>query len=88
MMAEDGLTLPSSIRGFVQEPNSNPNPNPSANPVKKKRNLPGTPGKNGFFFVRSWVGVGVCFYMFVLIGCLYSHGFSLFLFGQIQTQKS
>ncbi|CBI16293.3 unnamed protein product, partial [Vitis vinifera] len=42
-MAEDGLTLPSSIRGFVQEPNSNPNPNPSANPVKKKRNLPGTP---------------------------------------------
>ncbi|RVW38783.1 Protein indeterminate-domain 2 [Vitis vinifera] len=43
MMAEDGLTLPSSIRGFVQEPNSNPNPNPSANPVKKKRNLPGTP---------------------------------------------
>ncbi|RVW97242.1 Protein indeterminate-domain 9 [Vitis vinifera] len=36
MMAEDGLTLPSSIRGFVQEPNSNPNPNPSANPVKRR----------------------------------------------------
>ena len=48
MMAEDGLTLPSSIRGFVQESNPNPSPNPSPNPVKKKRNLPGTPGKNGF----------------------------------------
>ncbi|PIA38567.1 hypothetical protein AQUCO_02700051v1 [Aquilegia coerulea] len=47
MMSGDGhhLSIPSSVRGFVQEHNSNPNPNPnSTNPVvKKKRNLPGTP---------------------------------------------
>ncbi|XVE79067.1 hypothetical protein DITRI_Ditri14bG0028000 [Diplodiscus trichospermus] len=43
MMSQDGLSIPSTIRGLAQEPNSNPNPNPTANPVKKKRNLPGTP---------------------------------------------
>ncbi|EOY33048.1 PREDICTED: protein indeterminate-domain 9 [Theobroma cacao] len=44
MMSQDGLSVPSTIRGLAQEPNSNPNPtNPTANPVKKKRNLPGTP---------------------------------------------
>lgn len=45
MMSQDGLSvLPSSIRGFAQEPqNSNSNPNPNANPVKRKRNLPGQP---------------------------------------------
>ncbi|KAF8397667.1 hypothetical protein HHK36_016588 [Tetracentron sinense] len=48
MMSGDGFSVPSSIIGFTQEPNLIPNPNPSfnANPVvKKKRNLPGTPGK-------------------------------------------
>lgn len=44
MMSEDhGLSAPSTVRGFVQEPNSNPNPNPNSNPAKRKRNLPGTP---------------------------------------------
>lgn len=70
MMAEDGLTLPSSIRGFVQESNSNPNPNPSENPVKKKRNLPGTPGNNGspayfmFFFFFFFLQI---FYFFPVL---------------------
>jgi len=55
----NGYSLPSSIRGFPQdnrhqhEQNSNPNPNPNPKPTtnnstsaaKKKRNLPGTPGK-------------------------------------------
>lgn len=85
MMAEDGLTLPSSIRGFVQEPNSNPNPNPSANPVKKKRNLPGTPGKNDFtlllhtflqFFclLSMWMGVFTYHlnWVFILLLLLFS----------------
>ncbi|KAK3022478.1 hypothetical protein RJ639_045807 [Escallonia herrerae] len=37
-----------SITGFIQEPspNLNPNPNPNSNPSKRKRNLPGTPGKH------------------------------------------
>ncbi|XVF19474.1 hypothetical protein REPUB_Repub11eG0113800 [Reevesia pubescens] len=40
----DGLSaIPSTIRSLAQEPNPNPNPNPTVNPVKKKRNLPGTP---------------------------------------------
>ncbi|KAF5447151.1 hypothetical protein F2P56_032721 [Juglans regia] len=43
MMSEDGLSVPSTVRGFVQQPNSNPNPNPNSNLVKKKRSLPGTP---------------------------------------------
>ncbi|KAI3450540.1 hypothetical protein Pfo_007205 [Paulownia fortunei] len=50
MMSDDGLpSVPSSIRGFIQDPNPNPNPNPSmnpnpnSNPSKRKRNLPGTP---------------------------------------------
>ncbi|KAK9280572.1 hypothetical protein L1049_014265 [Liquidambar formosana] len=43
MMSQDGLSVPSSIRGFVPEPNSNPNPNPNSNQAKRKRNLPGTP---------------------------------------------
>lgn len=41
--------LSSSLSGFIQEPhpNSNPIPNPTSNPAsaKRKRNLPGTPGK-------------------------------------------
>ncbi|OMP08019.1 hypothetical protein COLO4_06848 [Corchorus olitorius] len=49
MMSQDGLSVPSTIRGLVHhEPNSNPNPNstnPAVNPAKRKRNLPGTPGK-------------------------------------------
>ena len=39
----------SSIKGFGQQvdPNPNPNPKPITNTVpKKKRNLPGTPGKH------------------------------------------
>ncbi|XP_030454246.1 zinc finger protein JACKDAW-like isoform X1 [Syzygium oleosum] len=44
MMSGDGLSLPTTIRGFVhQEPNSLTNPNPSSNHCKKKRSLPGTP---------------------------------------------
>ncbi|KAL9413088.1 hypothetical protein AB3S75_041709 [Citrus x aurantiifolia] len=44
MMSQDhGLSVPSTLKGFVQEPNSNPNPNPSSNQLKRKRNLPGTP---------------------------------------------
>ncbi|KAA8550418.1 hypothetical protein F0562_002102 [Nyssa sinensis] len=44
MMSDDGLSsIPSTIRGFIQEPNLNPNPNPNTNPAKRKRNLPGTP---------------------------------------------
>jgi hypothetical protein len=38
-----------SVHHHVQDPtssSSNPNPNPNSNnPPKKKRNLPGTPGK-------------------------------------------
>ncbi|GAV78105.1 zf-C2H2 domain-containing protein [Cephalotus follicularis] len=43
MMSDDGLSVPSTITRFVQEPSSNPNPNPTTNPAKRKRNLPGTP---------------------------------------------
>ncbi|XVF69407.1 hypothetical protein PTKIN_Ptkin11bG0079600 [Pterospermum kingtungense] len=44
MMSQDGLSIPLTVRGLAQEPNSNPNPNTTANnPAKKKRNLPGTP---------------------------------------------
>ncbi|KAK6144425.1 hypothetical protein DH2020_021245 [Rehmannia glutinosa] len=47
MMSADGLPSvnnPSSIRGFIQDPNTNPsNPNPNPNLAKRKRNLPGTP---------------------------------------------
>ena len=43
MMSGDSFSVASSIGGFGQEvQNTNPNPNPAA---KKKRNLPGTPGK-------------------------------------------
>ncbi|KAF8403033.1 hypothetical protein HHK36_011128 [Tetracentron sinense] len=42
MMSGDGFSFPSSIKGFAQESIPNPNSNPV---VKKKRNLPGTPGK-------------------------------------------
>lgn len=43
-MSGDGLSLPSTISGFVrQDPSSLTNPNPSSNPSKKKRSLPGTP---------------------------------------------
>ncbi|KDP44082.1 hypothetical protein JCGZ_05549 [Jatropha curcas] len=44
-MSDDGFAIPSStVGGFLQESTtSNPNPNPTSNPVKRKRNLPGTP---------------------------------------------
>lgn len=46
MMSEDGLSIPSTIKGLAQELSSSPNPNPNAdNQLKRKRNLPGTPGK-------------------------------------------
>ncbi|GMI94721.1 BALDIBIS [Hibiscus trionum] len=38
MMSEDGLSIPSTIKGLAQQ---QPNPNP--NSVKKRRNFPGTP---------------------------------------------
>ncbi|XP_023927168.1 zinc finger protein BALDIBIS [Quercus suber] len=43
MMSEDGIPVPSTVGGFVQELNSNPNPNPNSIPLKRKRSLPGTP---------------------------------------------
>lgn len=49
MMSQDGLSsVPLTVvRGLAQPPNSNPNHNPNTTPVvmKKKRNLPGKPGK-------------------------------------------
>ncbi|KAI9077090.1 hypothetical protein K1719_040912 [Acacia pycnantha] len=40
MMPADSLSVPSTVHTLV-DPNSNPNPN--SNPLKKRRNLPGTP---------------------------------------------
>lgn len=41
----------SSVKAFLQEPEQNPNPKTDTNPnVKKRRNLPGTPGIQFFFF--------------------------------------
>ncbi|KAK8660979.1 hypothetical protein V6N13_051882 [Hibiscus sabdariffa] len=40
MMSQDGLSIPSTIKGLAQA-QQQPNPNP--NPVKKRRNFPGTP---------------------------------------------
>ncbi|KAL3530588.1 hypothetical protein ACH5RR_009910 [Cinchona calisaya] len=46
MMSDEGLaSVPSSLRGFIQDPEitlTNPNPN-STNSAKRKRNLPGNP---------------------------------------------
>ncbi|XVF55452.1 hypothetical protein PTKIN_Ptkin06aG0037000 [Pterospermum kingtungense] len=45
-MSGDAFSMPASIGGFVHQDQNNANPNPKANhnnPVKKKRNLPGTP---------------------------------------------
>lgn len=51
MMSGDSFSVASSIGGFGQEvQNTNPNPNPAA---KKKRNLPGTPGKTYFYTLFS-----------------------------------
>ena len=45
-MSGDEFSMPASIGGFVQDQNNaNPNPKANPNPVKRKRNLPGTPGK-------------------------------------------
>ncbi|CAI9105123.1 OLC1v1003981C1 [Oldenlandia corymbosa var. corymbosa] len=66
MMSDDGLaSVPPSLRGFIQDPNSNlsasnpnnpnnPNPNnPNSNAAnKRKRNLPGTPGKKDSFITH------------------------------------
>ncbi|TYG61315.1 hypothetical protein ES288_D07G137800v1 [Gossypium darwinii] len=41
MLSQDGLSIPSTVKGLAQAQQPNPNPNP--NPVKKKRNFPGTP---------------------------------------------
>ncbi|XP_039018883.1 zinc finger protein BALDIBIS-like isoform X2 [Hibiscus syriacus] len=38
MMSQDGVPIPSTVKGLAQQ---QPNPNP--NPLKKKRNFPGTP---------------------------------------------
>lgn len=50
-MSEGGLSVPSTMEVFAHEPNSNPNPNPVVNLVKKKRSLPGTPGKHVFIYL-------------------------------------
>ena len=45
-MAGDAFSIPASIGGFVQDQNNaNPNSKDNLNPAKKKRSLPGTPGK-------------------------------------------
>ncbi|RDX82575.1 Protein indeterminate-domain 9, partial [Mucuna pruriens] len=48
MMSEDAISVPSNLRGslvHVHEPNPNPNPNSNSS-VKRKRSLPGNPGKS------------------------------------------
>ncbi|XWS66901.1 hypothetical protein CRYUN_Cryun05aG0240700 [Craigia yunnanensis] len=43
-MSGDAFSMAASIGGFVQDQNNaNPNPKVNPNPVKKRRNLPGTP---------------------------------------------
>ena len=57
MMSGDSFSVASSIGGFGQEvQNTNPNPNPAA---KKKRNLPGTPGKTYLYtlFLFSFLDI-------------------------------
>jgi len=50
-MSEESFSVPpNTVRDslvHVQPPSSNPNnnPNPSSNPAKRRRSLPGTPGK-------------------------------------------
>ena len=82
MSAGDAFSVPSSIGGFPQEQNANPNPKPDPTPaVKKKRNLPGTPGnlKHAFFlFIFSFP-----FSKFWFISSLTFMGF----FKQIQMLK-
>lgn len=55
MSSEDGLSVPSTISsGFLhQEPNptTNPNPNTTNQALKRKRNLPGTPGKYCMYLI-------------------------------------
>lgn len=54
-MSDDGL----SSLAFIQDPNSNPtnnNPNPNSNPsAKRKRNLPGKPGKLAIFTIYIYI---------------------------------
>jgi hypothetical protein len=58
MTSEGGLCVPSTGRGFAEEPNSNPNPNLNSNPGKRKRSLPGTPGKH--IFISLSLSLVVC----------------------------
>lgn len=50
MMSGDMFSIPSSIRTFAPDPDANPNNNLKPAP-KKKRNLPGTPGKQACFLI-------------------------------------
>ncbi|CAK9166328.1 unnamed protein product [Ilex paraguariensis] len=52
MMSDDGFSsVPSSITGSII-PEPNPNPGSSSNQAKRKRNLPGTPGKLNFIITH------------------------------------
>ncbi|KAK7825951.1 protein indeterminate-domain 2 [Quercus suber] len=72
MMSEDGIPVPSTVGGFVQELNSNPNPNPNSIPLKRKRSLPGTPGKHLFLYLLH---TQLFSFLCVYVNKIYSHIF-------------
>lgn len=74
-MSEDGIPVPSTVGGFVQELNSNPNPNPNSIPLKRKRSLPGTPGKHLFLYLLHTQLFSFLFFVFMLTKFI--HIFSL-----------
>ena len=85
MIPGDPFSLSSSIGGFSQEQNTNPNPKPNPPPAaKKKRNLPGTPGKALFFFSFFFSPI---FLESPRIYCYFQMGLHLFLL-QIQMPRS
>ncbi|KAG7019248.1 hypothetical protein SDJN02_18208, partial [Cucurbita argyrosperma subsp. argyrosperma] len=55
MMSEfDALSGLSTISNLIGQHHPNPNPNPVLVPLKKKRNLPGTPGKPNTLFLQCF----------------------------------
>lgn len=61
MMSQDGLSIPSTVKGLPQAQQPNPNPNP--NPVKKKRSFPGTPGKFVQYQVITIINCYKCIFL-------------------------
>ena len=56
MMSEfDALSGLSTISNLIGQHHPNPNPNPVLVPLKKKRNLPGTPGKPNTLFLLCFL---------------------------------